>query len=588
MKSIFYKIWEILNPAERRNALLLLGLMFVGMMLETLGVGMVIPAITLLTQDNIAERYPAVEPLLAAMGHPAPERLVTVGMLALVGVYFVKTGFLAFLAFRQTRFAFGIRARLSQTLFATYLYQPYTFHLQRNSAQLIRNAIDEVNVFTGNAMLPSVVVLTECLVMLGIGSLLLVVEPVGALIVVLVLGVAGWGFHRIMHARIVRWGKARLHHDGLRIQHLQQGLGGVKDMKVLGRESDFLDRYSIHNIQSTRMGQLQAAVQLLPRLWLELLAVTGMAILVLSMLAQGRDMSNIVPTMGLFAIAAFRLMPSVNRMLSSMLSLRYGLAVVDTLHDELKLAVPESAARHGAGTGLRQEIRLDSLGYTYPGAAAPALNGMSIVVRKGESVGFIGASGAGKSTLVDVILGLLPPDAGQVTVDGQDIRQGLRHWQDQIGYVPQSIYLTDDTLRRNVAFGLPDESIDEEAARRAISAAQLEQFVADLPDGLDTVVGERGIRLSGGQRQRIGIARALYHDPAVLVLDEATSALDTETESGVMQAVTALRGSKTIIIVAHRLSTVEHCDRLYRLEGGRVAEEITPAERNGSRKATPE
>ena len=573
VKSIFHKIWKILTPVERRNALLLLGLMLVGMMLETLGVGMVIPAITLLTQNNIAERYPAVEPLLATMGHPAPERLVTAGMLALVGVYFVKACFLAFLAFRQTRFAFGFRARLSQALFTTYLRQPYTFHLQRNSAQLIRNAIDEVNVFTGNAMLPSMVVLAECLVMLGIGGLLLAVEPVGALIVVLVLGAAGWGFQRIMHARIERWGKARLHHDGLRIQHLQQGLGGVKDMKLLGREGNFLERYSVHNIQSTHMGQLQAAVQLLPRLWLELLAVTGMAILVLSMLAQGRDMASIVPTMGLFAIAAFRMMPSVNRILSSMLSLRYGLAVVDTLHDELKLAVPEGATRHGDGAKFLHEIRLDGLGYTYQGVAAPALNGMSIIVRKGESVGFIGASGAGKSTLVDVILGLLPPDAGQVTVDGQDIRQDLRHWQDQIGYVPQSIYLTDDTLRRNVAFGLPDESIDEKAMHRAIRAAQLEQFVACLPDGLDTVVGERGIRLSGGQRQRIGIARALYHDPDVLVLDEATSALDTDTESGVMQAITALHGSKTIIIVAHRLSTVEHCDRLYRLEGGRAMEE---------------
>jgi len=565
--------------------LLLLGLMVIGMMLETLGVGLVIPAITLLTQENLAARYPATEPILRALGNPDPQTLVVGGMFVLVGVYLIKACFLAFLAWRQTRFAFGVQAQLSQKLFATYLRQPYTFHLQRNSAQLIRNALDEVGIFTGNAMLPGMLILTECMVLLGVGSLLLLVEPLGALIVALVLGGAAWGFHRITHVRIVRWGKERLYHDGMRVQHLQQGLGGAKDVKLLGREGDFLAQYGIHNTQSARMGQFQSTLQQLPRLWLELLAVTGMTLLVLSMLAQGRDIAGIVPTLGLFAIAAFRLMPSINRVLSSVLSLRYGLAVVDTLHKELKLAMPEAVARHANGAAFQHEIRLENLSYTYPGADAAALNGLSIYIRKGESIGFIGTSGAGKSTLVDVILGLLPPDAGQVTVDGQDIRHDLRHWQDQIGYVPQSIYLTDDTLRRNVAFGLPDESIDDTAVRGAIHAAQLEDFVDSLPDGLETVVGERGIRLSGGQRQRIGIARALYHDPSVLVLDEATSALDTDTESGVMQAITALHGSKTIIIVAHRLSTVEQCDRLYRLEGGRVVEEVVPAETHDNRKA---
>ncbi|MEW6165116.1 MAG: ABC transporter ATP-binding protein [Pseudomonadota bacterium] len=589
LKLIFGRIWEILTPVERRNALIQIGLIIIGMMFEVLGVGMVIPAISLLTQHDFADRYPAVKSLLEAMDNPAPDALVRWGMLALLGVYCIKVSYLAFLAFRQTRFAFGIRARLSKALFTLYVRQPYTFHLQRNSAQLMRNAIDSINMFTANAMLPSMVVLTEGMVLVGVGTLLLFVEPLGALVVAIVLGSATWGFHRFTHARITRWGKARQYHDGMRIQHLQQGLGGVKDIKLLGREEGFLARYDAHNLQSTRMGQLQAALLQLPRLWLELLAVAGMTLLVLSMLAQGRDMASIVPTMGLFAIAAFRLMPSVNRVLSAILSLRYGLAVLDTLHDELKLAIPDcEAVTLGSNRSVfLQEIRLINLSYTYPAAPATALDGLSIYVRKGESVGFVGSSGAGKSTLVDVILGLLPPDAGQVTVDGRNIQQDLRHWQDQIGYVPQSIYLTDDTLRRNVAFGLSDESIDDAAVRRALCAAQLDDFVASLPDGVETVVGERGIRLSGGQRQRIGIARALYHDPPVLVLDEATSALDPDTESGVMRAITALHGSKTIIIVAHRLSTVEHCDRLYRLEGGKVVEEIMSAEGYDGKMAMP-
>ena len=222
---------------------------------------------------------------------------------------------------------------------------------------------------------------------------------------------------------------------------------------------------------------------------------------------------------------------------------------------------------------FRATLELSQITYSYPGAAEPALKDLSLTIQRGESVGFIGASGAGKSTLVDILLGLLTPDTGEVRVDGKDIQENLRNWQDQIGYVPQSIYLTDDTLRCNVAFGLTDEQIDDEAVQRAIQAAQLEEFVASLPEGLETIVGEHGVRLSGGQRQRIGIARALYHDPVVLVLDEATSALDAVTERDVMQAVYALHGDKTLLIVAHRLSTVAHCDKLVRLEEGRVVEE---------------
>jgi len=294
------------------------------------------------------------------------------------------------------------------------------------------------------------------------------------------------------------------------------------------------------------------------------------------MLLQGRMIEALLPTLGLFAAAAFRLMPSVIRDIGAVQSLRYGLPVIDVLHDELNLAAPETVAHVKSVTPFRHALQLCQVSYTYPGSSEPALDQLSLIICRGESVGFIGSSGAGKSTLADILLGLLTPDLGEVRVDDQDIRRQLRNWQDQIGYVPQSIFLTDDTLCRNVAFGLPNTQIDEGAVWCAIRAAQLEDFVQSLPEGLSTMVGERGIRLSGGQCQRIGIARALYHDPAVLVLDEATSSLDIVTESGVMQAVRALHGTKTIIIIAHRISTVVHCDRLYRIEQGRVVEEGTP------------
>lgn len=578
MKTTYSKIYNLLIPSEHRRAWILLALMMVGMLLETLGIGLIIPVITLMMQGDIVNSYPALIPVFNFLGQPSQTELITLVMLGLVGVYLVKNLFLAFLSWRQVHFTFDIQANLSRRLFTIYLRQPYTFHLQRNSAELIRNVTSEVGIFTG--VVTSVLLLvTEIMVLIGIALLLLFVEPLGAVIVAVVLGGAAWVFHRITRERISSWGTERQFHDGLRIQHLQQGLGGAKDVKLLGRESDFLAQYHLHNKKSARVWKLQSTLQNFPRLIFELLAVTGLAILVLTMLGQGRDMASIIPTLGLFAAAAFRLMPSVNRVLSAVQSLRYSLPVVNTLYKEINLFTPESVSdKTGHHKTFNNNLRLAELKYQYPGAALLALDGISINIQKGEMVGLIGASGSGKSTLIDVILGLLTPSAGLVEVDGQDIQLALRQWQDQIGYVPQSIYLTDDTLRRNIAFGLPNEQINEIAIMQAVHAAQLDEFVSSLPDGIETMVGERGIRLSGGQRQRIGIARALYHEPDVLVLDEATSALDTATESGVMQAVMALHGKKTIIIVAHRLSTVEHCDRLYRLDQGRVVEEGVPAE----------
>ncbi|GGI54424.1 ABC transporter ATP-binding protein [Oxalicibacterium solurbis] len=574
--SPFRKIWKLLTSAEKKNAAVVLCLMFVGMALETLGVSLVIPALALFTQDDIAHAHPGLQPFLNAIGNPSQSNLVIGGMLVLVGVYLVKTLFLAFLAWWQTRFAFGVQAQLSQRLFNIYLGQPYTFHLQRNSAQLIRNVFNEVNLFTFNCLLPGMLILAESLVMLGLCSLLLVVEPIGTVVLVMTFGGAAWGFNKMTRSHITKWGKARQSHDGLRLQHLQQGLGGVKDVKLLGREAEFSRQFTFHNFHSAKAAQLQATLQQLPRLWLELLAVGALAILVVVMLIQGRGLDGILPTLGLFAAAAFRLMPSVNRVLTSIQAMRYGLPVIETLHEELELKESRLVAATPSDGIFSNALEFVDVSYSYPDAVSPSLNHISITMCRGESIGFIGASGAGKSTLVDVLLGLLQPDHGEIRVDGKNIQENLRTWQSQIGYVPQSIFLTDDTLRRNVAFGLPEERIDDDAIMRAIKAAQLEEFLTGLPDGLETMVGERGIRLSGGQRQRIGIARALYHDPGILVLDEATSSLDTSTEQDVMEAVRALQGKKTTIIVAHRLSTIAHCDRLYRLQGGIIVEEGAP------------
>lgn len=568
--SVPHKIWRLLLPAERLDLAALLSLMLIGMVLEMLGAGLVVPALALLSRSDIGEKSEILRSALNAIGNPSQEALLIIFLLALLGLYFVKSLFLAFLAWRQARFTFGLHDKLSQRLFMLYLRQPYTFYLRRNSAELIQNLVVEVVQFTHGCILPSLILVAEIFVLIGLVGLLLVVEPVGTACLAAVLGLAVGTFHYVTGGHVTRWGTRRQYHEGLRIQHLQQGLGSAKDIKVLGRESDFLLQHQYHSTNSARAGQLHHTVVQLPRLMLELLAVAGLVALVLIMVGLGYAQADILPTLGLFAAATFRLIPSANRSMSSFQTIKFNFPVIERLHSEFDLPQQQTNSTASTPAPLHNALELDDVYYTYPGAEQPALQGISLTIRRGESIAFVGASGAGKSTLVDVLLGLLIPDRGQVRVDGKNIQSNLRCWQDQIGYVPQSIFFTDDTLRRNIAFGLSNDKIDDAAVHRAVRNAQLRELVNELPDGLDTIIGERGIRLSGGQRQRIGIARALYHDPNVLVLDEATSALDTATESGVLEAVETLRGVKTIIIVSHRLSSLQFCDRLYTLEGGLV------------------
>lgn len=564
--SILRKLGAILTPAEGVQALVLLSLMFVGMLLETLGVGLVVPVVGMIIQGDLLNQYPFLNQIINFFNIGGRLDTVAIAMLMLVSVYLIKSLFLSILVSAQATFSYGLQQNLSRRLFELYLKQPYTFHLQRNSAQLIRNVTTETNLFAISAS-AFLLILTEILVLAGVMLLLLVIEPVGAAVVLLSLGAFGFGFLRFSKKHILRWGEERQHHEGMRIQHIQQGLGGIKDVLLLGRENNFMHLYASHNLRVAKVAGYQFSLQQMPRLWLEFIAVVGLAILVMLMTTQGRGFQEIMPTLALFAAAAFRVLPSANRLLGSIQTVRYGLPIVDMLYQELSLAMSQShEMEHKISFTLA--IELQTVEFTYPSALSPTLRKVSFKIPKGQSIGLIGESGSGKSTVIDIILGLLKPRVGHVMVDGTDIHQALRSWQDMIGYVPQSIYLTDDSLKHNIAFGIPEEDINIEALNKAIHAAQLHSFVENLPHGIDTVVGERGVRLSGGQRQRIGIARALYHDPEVLVLDEATSALDEATEKEVMQAVDMLHGSKTIVIVAHRLSTVGKCDRIFKFHEG--------------------
>ena len=545
--------------------------MLIGTAMETLGIGLVVPVLGIAASGDLGflQKVPHLTEALAGIPR---DRLVIGAMLALLGFYAMKAAFLGFLSWCQLRFAYGIQQDISYRLLQGYLSRPYTFHLQRNSAELIRNTTNEVALIVHNAVIPTLTLVAELLVIVCVASLLISFEPVGASIALISIVALGHTMHRLTRRWISGWGGARQLHDGLRLQYIQEGLGAIKEIKLMRREQYFLDKYEVHNAGSAQINVKHGAMQQMPRLVFEVFAVGALAVLVVSMVIGGRPIDTVVPVIGLFAAASFRLMPSANRILNAFQCMKFAVPAIEVVADDLAVAAAAEAPGDSPPIRLRDSLTLRAVAYAYPGAGETCLRGVNLTVFRGTTVGFVGPSGAGKSTLIDLILGLLPPSNGSVLVDGVDVSSALRSWQSSIGYVPQSIYVSDDSIRSNVALGLPEAQIDESRVWAALRAARLEAYVRTLGSGLETRLGERGIRLSGGQRQRVGIARALYHDPEVLILDEATSALDGETEREVMEAIHDLRGAKTILVIAHRMSTVAYCDRVFRLFAGTAVE----------------
>ncbi len=568
-RSTHRLLWEVLTRRERKSLLGIFLLILFGVMLETLSVGLLIPALTVLTKDDSSLNLPYVT-LKSSLSQ---SQLIQIAAGAIFLVYLLKNVFIGVSTWIQRGFLTKISTRLSARMLEIYIHQPYAYHLRHNSAVLIRNTQD-ASMVVGGGVEPTLAVLSDGLIAASLFIVLVVVEPLGTLSVVAIFVGATMLFQRLTTNRLREWGKQRQEQKGKIIQSIQQSLGAIKDIQILGREQMFTD---VHREQQELDAKLMRKInmtQVLPRLWLEIIAMGAMASLVIIMLLAGNEINAIVPVVGLFALSAFRVLPSVNKIINGLQMLRVSRAAIETIHRDLGLDIPTGDSST-IDVFEFETLTTEALGFQYEQMDSEVLKDISILINKGEAVGFVGQSGSGKSTLIDILLGLLEPKSGRVRVNGLDIGDCKRSWQHIVGYIPQTIFLMDDSLRRNIAIGIADNKIDEVAISEALKSAQLEEFVASLPEGLDTVVGERGVRLSGGQRQRIGIARALYHQPSVLVLDEATSSLDTETEKGVMQAVQALQGDKTVIIVAHRLSTVEYCDRLYRLVAGRIVDEGT-------------
>ena len=565
-------ILKILTLKEKRGALKLLVLIFIGMLLEVLGVSLIIPALLFIVQPDIALQYPGLSPILQFLGSPDQIQLVMGGMILLLIVYFLKAGFLTYMNMVQSAFVYGIQASLSRRLFAGYMYNSYSSHLQRNSAELIRNTVNEVAAFVG-VMNAAAIVVTEIVVLIGLLIMLTLIEPVGITIAAVILLLFSYIYYRKTKERLLSWGKRRQKNEGMRIQHLQQGLHSLKDIKILGREDNFIVRYSINNFESADMSRRMSVISALPRLWLEFLSVFIVVMLVVYMVYTDKDLTLMIPTIGVFAAAAFRLMPSVHRIIVNIQNLRYALPVIELLKCEIKkFNESNNGIIKKHDIDIKKTIIVDKVGFSYGKSSKQILNNVSVEIPFGSVTGFIGESGSGKSTLIDIILGLLEPTSGSVYVGSSNIQTNLKMWQKNIGYVPQSIYLTDDSLRNNIAYGIDSELIDDSQVNKVINMVKLSEFLETQHDGLNTMIGEHGAKLSGGQRQRIGIARALYHSPKILVLDEATSALDSETEKEVMQTIDSLRGNRTIVIVTHKMSNISNCNQVYKIKGGNLYE----------------
>jgi ABC-type bacteriocin/lantibiotic exporter with double-glycine peptidase domain len=474
------------------------------------------------------------------------------------------------MSWKQSKFTSEMSVEISHKLFLGYMKQPYVFHLQKNSAELIRNIQNEVAQFSFISQ-SFIALAIEVSIILGVSIMLIMVEPIGALVIVLFLSIAIYVFYRLTKNRLLDWGIQRQGHATKSNQHLIQGLSGVKDIKILGREEYFVSQFDHHNLTNAKIQIKSSTLGLVPRSYLEFLAVIGLAGLILIMLNQNKDFTILIPTLGVFAASAFRMIPSANRIMTSLQGIRFSKPVIDLLYSEFKNIQDVKISNNDqlSKVSFVEDIKLSNIYFKYPGSNTYSLNNVSLNIKKGESIGFIGQSGSGKSTLVDLILGLLEESDGQFLIDNAS-KFDIKQWQKKIGYVPQTIYLTDDKLINNIAFGIPQNEINFTRVKECIDASQLTQLVEELENGINTYVGERGVRLSGGQKQRIGIARALYSNPEILIFDEATSALDSNTEIEVMKSIDVLKGHKTLILVAHRISTLKNCDKIFTLDKGKI------------------
>lgn len=582
MQGVFWmklllKIFSIFTPQELRYCAFLIAVMIVGAVLEAIGIGAILPLISLMGQPDFLAEHAEIAGYVASVGITTHTELIIGLSILLILLYILKNLYLAWQLRLQINFSISNQIQFSKELMASYLSKPYLFHLNHNTATLLRNVNSGGVVIFSNILVPTFQLLTEIVTALTIWGMLIFADPFTAIIVAGVMGGMICAILRSFRRKIDETAQIQNTYVAAYIQSVNQSMGAIKETKVMRKEQSFLQEFAKNYERFGLANQKFMFLNQLPRIIIEMLIVCALLLLIVEKVALGSSPMEIVPLLGVLALAAFRLMPSANRIVTLSNGIKFQLPLFDELYREL-LAL-KSRKYHDRNVKLEDipqplpftnAIRLEHLGFHYPGISEDVLADVSFTIPKGRFVGILGSSGAGKTTFVDVLLGLFVPTRGRITVDGTDIRHALRAWQANIAYVPQSIYLTDATIRENVALGESPEEIDEARVHKALAMAELDAFVNAQPKGIETMVGERGVKLSGGQRQRIGIARALYQQPEVLILDEATSALDSETEKSITDTILKFKGQITIIAIAHRVSTLEECDFKVKFEDGRA------------------
>ena len=562
--------------------------MVVTAVLEMVGVSMFLPLLQLLAAPESALKNPGIAFLVNLFEIHDTQQLIFIFSFFLFIFFAFKSIVLAVIIFMQNRFITRHRAFYSQDLLRLYLDQPYVFHLQHNTAELIRNITTLSSRIFAKGLLPILQIAMETMIIIGMVIVLVLVDPIATLIVGGFLGGVLAVFYLAIRHRVREWGSHVIGYDSEIFLWINQALGSIKETKLYRNEHYFYASYAKPSNAQAVFQAKSTTVPHLPRLVIEAVAVGAVALLlvVLTMKSE-KSATEAIPQIGLFAIVALRLMPSLSKLVSAITLLRDNEAAINTLYDDItktpSIAEIDEPGSEVPPMALQHNIQLIDVDYKYPETDENVIDKINLTIDRGQSVAIVGGSGAGKTTLVDLILGLLEPVGGGVYVDGRNITENMISWRSLISYIPQEVYLTDDSLRRNVALARDDHQIDPRRLAEALEMSQLTDFVRGLPAGSETTLGERGARLSGGQRQRIGIARAIYNDPEVLVMDEATSSLDSATEREISAAVNNLAGDKTLIIIAHRLSTVRHCDKIVIMDKGKVVDHGTfedLAERN--------
>ena len=574
------KVLSLLTSRERRQAFLLMLMLLVMALLDTIGVASILPFISVLTNPELIETNSILNTMFKLSIIFGVENnkqfLFALGIIVFI-LLVTSILFKAFTSYVQLSFVQMREYSIGKRLVAAYLHQPYSWFLNKHSAELGKNILSEAGMVVGGFIKPLIDVIARVMVALMLIMLLILVDPKLATIIGFTLGGAYVAIFYLMRSFLNKIGKRRLIHNNIRFKSVNEAFSAAKEVKVGGLEQIYIKLFSNSAKIYARASAASVVVGQLPRFFLEVIAFGGVLLIILYMMGQSDNFNSTLPIISLYVFAGYRLMPALQQIYASFVTVTYSAPTIDKLISDIQNLNPLQSNQDEGVLLFNNEITLKNINYNYPNASRTALKDISFIIPAKSTVGIVGATGSGKTTTVDIILGLLEGQKGTLEVDGKIItKQNTRSWQKSIGYVPQQIFLSDDTVEANIAFGVEPENISRESIEKASKIANLHEFIInELPNKYKTTIGERGVRLSGGQRQRIGIARALYHNPQVLILDEATSALDNQTEKAVMDAVNNLNKDITTIIIAHRLSTVKKCDQIFLLKKGQLESQGT-------------